>query len=175
MQRAQMGMAKGGAVQDIEGDSPQVKGKRVRVWGDVGKPAEDLPPEKKAKGGAIKRRAPFGKGKAKVKAKVPVPMVTDDDMGDPPAPPPPAPPVAAPAPAMAPAPAGPPGMAKGGKCEEKMAEGGAACDKMAAGGVAKLRRGFPNTVKKPAKRMAKGGSVRGCGVAQRGKGFSGVY
>jgi len=40
--------------------------------------------------------------------------------------------------------------------------------------VAKVRHGFPNTNKKP-KRMAKGGTVRGCGAAQKGKGFSGVY
>lgn len=55
-----------------------------------------------------------------------------------------------------------------------MKKGGAACEGMAAGGVAKLRRGFPKTNSKP-KRMAKGGSVRGCGVATKGKKFSGVY
>ena len=164
MRGAVPGMAQGGVVEDTEGDSPRAKGRREREWGDVGKPAEDLPPvvEKKAKGGAVKRRAPFGKGDVKSKApkKPPVPMVTDEDMG---APPPAtlAAPLAAPAPAAPP----PPAMSKGGKCE----------DKMAAGGVAKVRRGFPNTNKKPAKRMAKGGSVRGCGAATKGKGFSGIY
>jgi hypothetical protein len=166
MQRLQgmqgmQGMARGGAVEDTEGDSPRVKAKRQRMWGDVGKPAEDLPPvvEKKAKGGVVRRR-PAGKKKPVNSERLPVPMVTDEDMD---VPPPPAPAVAA---GSAPLPPGPPpGMNKGGKCEG-----------MAAGGVAKLRRGFPNVNKKPAaKRMAKGGSVRGCGVAQRGKKFSGIY
>ena len=44
----------------------------------------------------------------------------------------------------------------------------------AAGGVAKIRRGFPNTNAKP-KKFAKGGSVRGTGIAQRGTNFSGCY
>jgi hypothetical protein len=189
-QQAQLGrppgMATGGAV-DVEGDSPRVKGKRDRQWGDAGKPAEDLPPEKKAKGGKVKHKAPFGKGAPPKKKVPPVPMVTDEDMDAPPPPtlaaagpagppagPPPGPPPAAP----------PPGMNKGGKCDDKMAKGGGVEQKgktkgkvvkMADGGVAKVRRGFPNTLKKPAKRMAKGGSVRGCGVASKGKKFSGIY
>lgn len=164
---AQPAFRKGGkvAVEDVEGDSPRAKRSKDREWGDVGKPAEDLPPEpeKKAKGGVLRKRATDKKkvsGPPVPKKKPPVPMVTDEDMD---APPPSV--AAAPAPPPAPAPAAaPPGMAKGGKC-----------DKMAAGGVAKIRRGFPNTKVTKTKRMATGGSVRGCGVASRGKGFSGVY
>jgi hypothetical protein len=185
---------KGGAValQDKEGDSPPVKAKRERVWGDAGKPAEDLPPEAKAKGGAIiKRRRPVAKGEDKgdktTKKKLPVPMVTDEDMGT--APPPIAAAAAAPA---APPPGPPPLMKKGGEVKgkgetkaeeasenpavkeaEKKAHGGS-CDKMAIGGVAKVRRGFPDTNKKP-KKMAEGGVVRGCGAATKGKNFSGIY
>lgn len=188
------GMAKGGAV-DADGYTPRDKTARDRQWGDVGKPAEDLPPEKKAKGGKIKvkHRAPFGKGAPPKKKVPPVPMVTDEDMdlndgmptqaaaagpAGPPAGPPPGPP-AGPPPAAA-----PPGMNKGGKCDDKMAKGGGVEEKgktdcktvkMAAGGVAKLRRGFPNTNKKPAKKFAKGGSVRGCGVATKGKNFAGIF
>lgn len=191
-QQAQLGrppgMKKGGAVEDADGNSLRAKTSRDRQWGDVGKAAEDLPPEKKAKGGKVKHKAPFGKG-APPKKKVvrpPVPMVTDEDMdlndGMPtqaagPAAPPPGPP-------PGPPPAGPPpGMNKGGKCD-KMAKGGGVEEKgktkgkavkMAAGGVAKLRRGFPHTIKKPSKKFAKGGSVRGCGIATKGKNFSGVY
>jgi hypothetical protein len=169
MQRAQMGMAKGGAVEDAEGFSPRLKGKRDRQWGDAGKPAEDLPPEpeKKAKGGVIHKRPPGSKKKAAKKAPPMPPMVTDEDMDTPPPPmmaagtsaPPPGPPPG-PAPVAGPP---PPGMKEGGECKG-----------MAAGGVAKVRHGFPNVNKKP-KKMAKGGSVRGCGVAQKGKKFSGVY
>jgi hypothetical protein len=180
------GFAKGGAVavEDTEGDGPTVKTKRQRQWGDVGKHAEDLPPEKKAKGGAIKRRRPVpakgkeDKGDKTDKKKLPVPMVTDDDMN----PPPPAAAAAA-APAIAPAvappvapppPAGPPPVMKeGGKVEEKN-QGGACKDKMAAGGVAKVRHGFPKTLAKP-KKFAQGGTVRGCGAATKGKNFSGIY
>jgi hypothetical protein len=72
---------------------------------------------------------------------------------------------------------GPPGMAKGGKCDDKdkdgMAKGGE-CDKMAAGGAAKQRRKFPNTTPPP-KKFASGGGVRGCGAAERGTKFSGIY
>ena len=80
------------------------------------------------------------------------------------------------------APAAGPGMAKGGKV--KKAKGGVCKDcgkehdgdcKMAQGGVAKLRRGFPNTVGAPKKKMATGGAVRGAGAAQRGTRFSGIY
>ena len=186
------GFAKGGsvAVEDEEGDSPRAKKGKDREWGDVGKAAEDLPPvEAKAKGGKVKKHAPFGKGAPpKKKPTPPVPMVTDEDMDAPPpvqaAPPPVAPPAAGPA-GPPPGPP-PPGMNKGGKCDmgdKMMAKGGGVeqkgktdCEnvKMAAGGVAKVRHGFPNTNKKP-KRMAKGGTVRGCGAAQKGKGFSGVY
>jgi hypothetical protein len=46
----------------------------------------------------------------------------------------------------------------------------------AAGGAAKERRGFPNTIPPPApKRLAKGGKVRGTGIAQRGTHFSGIF
>ena len=163
------GYAKGGsvAIEDTEGDSPKVKGRRQRQWSDAGKSVEELPPEKKAKGGAIKRRRPTSKKKLSQGEKLPVPMVTDDDMGLPP----PTPPAAA---AAAPPPAGPPPpmMKKGGEVEAKK-EGGS-CDKMAAGGAAKVRHGFPKTEAKP-KRMAKGGEVRGCGAATKGKNFSGVY
>jgi hypothetical protein len=166
-------MATGGAVsvavEDTEGQSPRVKGRRERQWGDVGKAAEELPPvvAKMKKGGVVKRR-PTSKKKVAKGEKLPVPTVTDDDMGAPPVRPAMAMPSPMPAPAAAPAPAGPPpvlppGMKKGGEC------------KMAEGGVAKLRRGFPNTNKKPAKRMATGGKVRGCGAAKRGTGFSGVF
>jgi hypothetical protein len=54
-----------------------------------------------------------------------------------------------------------------------MAKGGE-CDKMAAGGAAKQRKKFPNT-NPPPKKFAKGGGVRGTGIAQRGTGFSGIY
>jgi hypothetical protein len=54
------------------------------------------------------------------------------------------------------------GKAHGGQC------------KMAAGGAAKVRRGFPNTLKPP-KRLARGGTVRGGGAAQRGLKFSGIF
>jgi hypothetical protein len=169
-----LGYAKGGtvAIEDTEGDSPRAKAKRERQLGDVGKPAEDLPPERKAKGGSIKRRRPTSKKKLGRGEKLPVPMVTDEDMGPPPTPP--GPPLAAPV-APAPVSAPPPGppmaaMNKGGGVETK----GDSCPKMAAGGVAKVRRGYPNT-NKTTKRMATGGAVRGCGAATKGKGFSGVY
>jgi hypothetical protein len=53
---------------------------------------------------------------------------------------------------------------------------GGKCDKMAAGGAAKQRKGFPNTQAptKP-KAFAAGGKVRGCGVATKGCGFSGIF
>jgi hypothetical protein len=78
--------------------------------------------------------------------------------------------------------------AKGGACvtdkdKDKMAKGGmmsgkkgmmsGKCDQMAAGGAAKQRKGFPNTL--APKRLAAGGKVRGCGIAEKGCGFSGVY
>jgi hypothetical protein len=58
--------------------------------------------------------------------------------------------------------------AKGGECKP---------DKMAAGGAAKQRRGFPKTEAPPkkARRFAEGGKVRGCGAAQKGCTFSGVF
>jgi len=59
--------------------------------------------------------------------------------------------------------------AKGGKCPEKMA----------AGGAAKQRRGFPKTIPPPSpaprRRFAEGGRVRGCGIAERGCRFTGVF
>jgi len=189
MQRAQGGMAKGGAVEDGV-ETPRAKGRPDRQWGDVGKPAEDLPEkvERKAKGGVIRRKPFSGKKKAAKVQKLPPPMVTDEDMDAPPPPTVAAAPVAAPPPAAAPPPP-PPGMKKGGKC---MAEGGDVKAEVkpgvkkqeekagetkgfAAGGVAKVRRGFPNTNKKPAKKMATGGSVRGCGVAKKGCGFAGIF
>jgi hypothetical protein len=163
-QRANVsGYKKGGVVGDeIEG--PRAKNRPDRQWGNVGKAAEDLPPmvEKKAKGGKVKKRAPFGKGVPSKKTP-PVPMVTDDDMGTPP-------------PAMAAVPPGPPvGPPPVGPAPVGMAEGGE-CKKMAEGGVAKLRRGYPNTKgTAKVKKMAAGGSVRGCGAAKKGKGFSGIY
>lgn len=65
--------------------------------------------------------------------------------------------------------------ARGGAaaCPECGKAHGGSC-KMAAGGAAKVRRGFPNTIK-PTKRLARGGTVRGGGVAQRGLKFSGIY
>lgn len=65
--------------------------------------------------------------------------------------------------------------AKGGaaKCPECGKAHGGEC-KMAAGGAAKVRRGFPNTIKPP-KRLARGGTVRGGGAAKRGLKFSGVF
>jgi len=179
MQGLPPAFAKGGAVaiEDEEGDSPKAKSKRQREWGDTGKAAEDLPPEpeKKAKGGAIKRRRPVAeKGQPdkgdkvdKSKKLPPVPMVTDDDMGAAPVPP-----VAAAAAPGPPAGPPPPMMKEGGKVAE--VEHGGTCDKMAAGGVAKVRKGFPKTNAKP-KKMATGGAVRGCGAATKGKGFSGIY
>ena len=72
------GFAKGGsvAVEDEEGDSPRAKKGKDREWGDVGKAAEDLPPvEAKAKGGKVKKHAPFGKGAPpKKKPTPPVPL-----------------------------------------------------------------------------------------------------
>jgi hypothetical protein len=173
-QRANVpGYRKGGAVA-VEPEAPRNKTKPARQWGDVGKPAEDLPPvEAKKKGGAVKHRRPTSKKKLAAGEKLPVPMVTDEDMGAPPVTPPAAA-VAPSGPPPPPAPAGPPPpmMAKGGK----MAEGGACEAKMAEGGVAKLRRGYPKTNgTAKVKKMAKGGSVRGCGAAKRGTGFSGVY
>jgi hypothetical protein len=85
-------------------------------------------------------------------------------------------------------PPGAPGMKKGGKAKAKakkkakggkMAKGGECKDKMATGGAAKQRRGFPNTQAPPKKvsaaKYAKGGKVRGCGIAERGTRFSGIY
>jgi hypothetical protein len=46
--------------------------------------------------------------------------------------------------------------------------------KMAAGGAAKQRKGFPHTIPPP-KRLARGGTVRGGGAAQRGLRFEGIY
>ena len=163
------GMATGGYVSEGE-ETPRAKARPDRQWGDIGKSAESLPPavEKKKKGGIIKRR-PVSKKKIAKGEKLPVPAVTDDDMGTPPpsglgqigAGPAPAP---LPAPAAAPPPMPPPAMAKGGEC------------KMAEGGVAKLRKGFPATKGKASvKKMAKGGTVRGCGAAKKGCGFSGIF
>lgn len=70
--------------------------------------------------------------------------------------------------------------AKGGECVEdkdkdRMRKGGE-CDRMAAGGAAKERKGFPNTIAPPKRlKLARGGSVRGAGVAERGTHFSGIY
>ena len=88
--------------------------------------------------------------------------------------------------------------AKGGMCEDcgkvhsgscKMAGGGKVSKfdstadlqgknerpaKYAAGGAAKQRKHFPNTIPPP-KKMAKGGTVRGYGIAERGRNFSGIY
>jgi hypothetical protein len=151
-----MGMAKGGTV---EFEGPRTKVRPDRQWGNIGKPAEDLPPipEKKAKGGVIKRR-PAGKKKLVKGDKLPVPMVTDEDMGT-------APHLMQAGPSSVPAPMGPPAPAPAGPPMG-----------MAEGGVAKLRRGYPNTKgTAKVKKMAKGGSVRGCGAARKGTGFSGIY
>jgi hypothetical protein len=159
-------MARGGKVDDAaeeraEGEMPPKRGRKFSAKEEA---AEDLPPTKKAKGGKIKHRRPMG-SKKEAKPKAPVPMPPDDEMD---APPPTGPAMAGPpmGPSpMAPPPPGPPppGMNQGGSC-----------DKMAAGGVAKVRRGFPKTLSKP-KKFKSGGSVRGCGVATKGKNFSGVY
>jgi hypothetical protein len=163
-------MAKGGAVAVDGEETPRAKTRPDRQWGNVGKAAEDLPPavEKKKKGGVIKRR-PTSKKKMAKGEKLPVPMVTDEDMGAPPVRTamagPPSLPTAMPAGPAPPPPMPPPAMAKGGECKA-----------MAAGGVAKLRRGYPKTNgKAKVKKMAKGGGVRGCGAATKGKGFSGIY
>jgi hypothetical protein len=200
---------KGGSV-SVDGDTEAKKARPDRQWGKE-KSAEELPPEpeKKAKGGSIKKRAPKV-SIAVVAKKPPVPTLSpyDDEADE--APPPSAPPSA-------------PGMAKGGKWIQKSikhpgalhkqlgvpqgkkipegklekaakapgklgkrarlaetlkgmnkAKGGECKDKMAAGGAAKVRHGFPNTIKAP-KRLAKGGKVRGCGTATKGCNFSGVY
>jgi hypothetical protein len=200
---------KGGSV-SVDGDTEAKKSRPDRQWGKD-KSAEELPPEpeKKAKGGSIKKRAPkVSIAVVSKKAPVPTPSPYDDEADE--APPPSAPPSA-------------PGMAKGGKWIQKSikhpgalhkqlgvpqgkkipegklekaakapgklgkrarlaetlkgmnkAKGGECKDKMAAGGVAKVRHGFPNTIKAP-KRLAKGGKVRGCGAATKGCNFSGVY
>jgi hypothetical protein len=59
------------------------------------------------------------------------------------------------------------GKSKGGKCDDKDM-------KMAAGGAAKQRKGYPNT-QAPPKRLAAGGTVRGCGIATKGCKFEGIY
>jgi len=165
-------MAKGGAVATDGEETPRAKTRPDRQWGNVGKAAEDLPPvaEKMKKGGVVKRR-PTSKKKIAKGEKLPVPMVTDEDMGTAPpsglgqAGPAPMPAPAAGPPPGPPPPMPPPAMAKGGECKG-----------MAAGGVAKLRKGYPNTKGKASvKKMAKGGSVRGCGAATKGKGFSGIF
>jgi hypothetical protein len=166
-QQRPQGFRKGGPVEDTEGFSPRAKHTRVRQFGDVGKPAENLPSEVYKKGGKVaKRRRPTSTKKLSAGEKLPVPMVTDDDMGTDPhppvmaqsaAPPMPAGAAIAPPPPVAPPPPAvpPPGMAEGG--------------------VAKLRRGYPNTKgSAKVKKMATGGKVRGCGAAKRGCGFGGV-
>lgn len=150
-------------------------------------------PLKKAKGGkAVLRRKPAAHKERKA-ADTATPAYDRPSAGDDGWPPTPsftgAPGPNAPAPVPAPAPqAAAPAMAKGGKVEKKAKGGkcddkdkdgmnkGGACDKMAAGGVAKVRRGFPDTIKAPSKKkFATGGSVRGGGAAQRGMNFSGIY
>jgi hypothetical protein len=141
--------AEGGPV-----DASKLKPRKARQWG-LQKVAEEVPPapEKKAKGGAVKR-----KPKA-VKRVAPA---------EPPPPPPEAP--VGPPPVVA---AVPPAMKKGGKVKKVKKAKGGACKKMAAGGAAKERKGYPDTT--APQKLAKGGSVRGCGVATRGTGFSGIY
>src|SRR5215831_8283162 len=215
------GFAKGGAVAE-DGDTPAKKARSDRQWGQHKKAAEDIPeaPEKKAKGGVLKRKPKAPKmAKAKEPVPTPSPYDTQGPGGTPVTGPPPA--VAPPVPGPM---AGPPGMAKGGKWiqgaikkpgalhqqlgvpqgekipAKKLAAAagkggklgqrarlaqtlkgmhknkGGKCDKMAAGGVAKVRKGFPNTNPKPGpKKFAEGGKVRGCGVATKGCGFSGIY
>ena len=121
------------------------------------------------KGGAVKgktvltRRPKLPKiSIAVVNKKNPVPTPAPYDDVEPPAPPSPL----AKAAGGKIAAAAPIQKSEGGKCEEK---------KMAAGGVAKLRKGFPNTNAKPAKKFAQGGRVRGCGAATKGCTFAGIF
>jgi len=177
---------KGGAVAE-EG------GKKKRGFRES---EEAPPPVARAKGGrapvALTRR-PKGpkvsiaiKGKPKV-VSTPSPYDYEVDEGT-------APPQGTPSPAATPPPPPPANLAKGGSCEEgKMAKGGkiekkarpaeklkslkkagGGTVKLAAGGVAKVRKGFPNTEKKPEK-FAHGGLKRGTGAARRGLRFSGIY
>lgn len=91
-------MAKGGAFEETLAN----KRRPARQWGDVGKPAEELPPEpiKKAKGGVLTRKP---KAVPKAAKKPPVPTPSPYDME------------ATPPPTGMVSPMAPPGMAKGGK------------------------------------------------------------
>lgn len=192
-----MGMAKGGRVKTF--NSTKAAPGNLATKPGKGKMAEggevdefDSTPEKKAKGGPAKEKSVLKKKPRALEKKArdtkepayDKPAAGDD--GWPPTPsftaapgPNDVPPVPAASP-ISPTPAGPPGMKKGGECVtdkdgDKMAKGGD-CGKMAAGGVAKVRRGFPDTIKPGKKKgFAKGGGVRGAGAAQRGTGFSGIY
>jgi hypothetical protein len=146
--------------------------------------AENLPPAPVKKARAAFTRKPKGPAIAiAITHKKPAPVSTpspydyENDEGT--APPPPAPPMAKGGAATAKAKGGTIKKNKGGECDEKMAKGGikkakGGVTKLAAGGAAKQRRGFPNTLPPP-KRLASGGTVRGCGAATKGRNFSGIY
>jgi len=153
------GYKKGGAV---DGDKKQKE--PARQWGDTANDARDkiqpvALPKKLAKGGLTRKpkglKVAIAIGKPSKKP-ISTPSPYDYEASEGTAPPP------------GPAPHG---LKKGGTVKKNK---GGKCDKMAAGGVAKVRKGFPNTIKAP-KRLAKGGHVRGCGAATKGCTFSGVY
>jgi hypothetical protein len=163
-------MAKGGKVKDPEGQTTTKKLRPDRQWGDTKKVAEEIPeaPEKKAKGGVLRRR-PLALKAAKAKQPIPAPNPGDYETGGGTAPPVAGPPAAAGL-MSAMKKGGKMRKSKGGECKtDKMAVGGAA----KSGGAGKQRKGFPKTL--APKRLAEGGKVRGCGAATKGCTFSGVY
>ena len=136
-----------GSLQAMQGDPAAMQAAAAQMAQAVGAQA----PMGMAKGGKVKAGIVHRKPKEK-KAEPSTDIAYQGDAA------PPAPPVPPPA-------AGPiPAMKKGGSC-----------DKMAMGGIAKARKGFPNTEKLSKKKMAKGGKVRGCGIASKGTSFSGIY
>lgn len=191
------GMAKGGRVKGGSGSMQAAKGTGSSFNSTKAAPGNLATRPGKAKmaeGGAVEG-APKKKKKSVLHRKPhkkaaaegppPVPIYDTEDAGDGGQPPTPSftggPGPQGPTPTPAPGPpAPPPAMRKGGACEDKdkdgMAKGGE-CDKMAAGGVAKVRKGFPDTIKGSKKKMkfASGGRVRGTGAAQRGTKFSGIF
>jgi hypothetical protein len=221
------------AIEDSEGDSPKAKGDRERQWGDVGDKPVEIPEKKAKGGVIKHRLPARKKAKALPVPMVTDEDMGPPPQPPPPPPtgPVPVPVAAPPVPPPGMAKGGKwiqKAVSKPGALHKQLgvpegekipaetlkglhkADGGVlakgrgvedeADDKMAVGGVAKLRKGFPDTkVKKMAKggrvrgsgiaekgcdmggitegpdKMATGGRARGCGIAQKGCGFSGVY
>jgi hypothetical protein len=118
---------------------------KAALGGMIGEDSEEEPAQMKAKGGVIRKRPKGSKDKDEKEAKA---RKKKDE-------PPPIPP-----------------YAEGEEVEPEPAPTGEPMA-FAAGGAAKVRKGYPGC--KGPKKYAKGGAVRGCGAATKGKNFSGVY